>query len=473
MRYCWIKDFPQDVDKMLHLRYLDLSHNPLKELPNNMCNLFNLQTLRLNFCIELQKLPKGMEKLVNLRHLHVYGCDKLEGLPKGVRGLTRLQTLDMFVVSQGSNPINNGLLLKFEDLKHLQLQGHLNIHFCRNLEKSEAEKAQLSKKEYLLDLKLHFGESSNGNQDTKDQAVVLDALQPHSNLKSLEIIEYMGSTLSPKWIAYLSNLKKIVLEYCPYCVILPPLGKLPSLEFLKIMFMRNVETVGLEFLGIEINDEGSTKYGVGRAMPSFISFPKLKELHFFSLRNWKRWEDKGGCNLKIMPRLSSLHIESCYKLDALPSFLHSTPMQSLTIIECDILQRRCQKGFGEDWEKISHVPKIEIFKRYHSRGFDDKKREETFSTDNEEKKETFSSEEEKEEAFSSDDEEKQVTFSSEEDKEETFSNEEGKEEIHEERNASSNNDRISEEKEEIYKEHNSSLNDDEISKEKKKNSHRT
>lgn len=64
------------------LRTLSSSYNPsLKKLPNRVCDLYNLQTLRFIGCKELESLPQSMGKLINLSHLYVQGCDKLKYLP--------------------------------------------------------------------------------------------------------------------------------------------------------------------------------------------------------------------------------------------------------------------------------------------------------------------------------------------------------------------------------------------------------
>jgi hypothetical protein len=49
----------------------------------------------------------------------------------------------------------------------------------------------------------------------------------------------------------LFNLKIAHLASWAFCELLPPLGKLPSLEMLSIMRLSNVKKVGVEFFGIE------------------------------------------------------------------------------------------------------------------------------------------------------------------------------------------------------------------------------
>ncbi|MGR2462903.1 leucine-rich repeat domain-containing protein, partial [Salmonella enterica] len=37
---------PDSIGEMIHLRYLNLSHTSINALPESLCNLYNLQTLK-------------------------------------------------------------------------------------------------------------------------------------------------------------------------------------------------------------------------------------------------------------------------------------------------------------------------------------------------------------------------------------------------------------------------------------------
>ncbi|KAL6144975.1 hypothetical protein ACLB2K_055664 [Fragaria x ananassa] len=90
-----IIEVPKEIGGLIHLRYMDLSENyQLKELPDSLGDLYNLQTLRLVGCSELVKLldEEVMKKLTKLKHLYVDGCRRLKS--KGIRGLTGMQKLD-------------------------------------------------------------------------------------------------------------------------------------------------------------------------------------------------------------------------------------------------------------------------------------------------------------------------------------------------------------------------------------------
>ncbi|XBI05964.1 hypothetical protein VPH35_134038 [Triticum aestivum] len=64
-----------------HLRYLDLSQSYILRLPDSICVMYNLQTLRLIDCRVLRQLPQDMAKLRKLIHLYLYGCSCLESMP--------------------------------------------------------------------------------------------------------------------------------------------------------------------------------------------------------------------------------------------------------------------------------------------------------------------------------------------------------------------------------------------------------
>ncbi|XP_010101143.2 putative disease resistance protein RGA3 [Morus notabilis] len=370
---CYIESLPEDIGLLKHLRYLDLSGNTnLKELPGTLFNLYNLQTLRLGNCSSLPRLPEKIAKLVNLKNLYIYGC-RFEGLPKGIAKLTGLLTLDMWVVPKERKTYLDVGDLKM--LKYLQFQSFLCIKRCASMGNlDESEKINLSSWQHLLDLTLRFretGELYEIGEILDADTEILESLQPHPNLKALDISDYLGATVSPTWMMSLTNLTSLELNFCTKCEILPPLGKLPSLVSLVICCLDSLKKVGPEFLGITERDEED--HGTARrdqdtpSEPSIISFPRLKKLTFDWIEEWKVWEGYRMTTTtptKIMPCLHSLKITKCHNLETLPDFLQMTPLQNLSVKKSKILQRNVQKGTGKEWYKISHVLNIQINKKY-------------------------------------------------------------------------------------------------------------
>ncbi|KAL5570326.1 hypothetical protein UlMin_026901 [Ulmus minor] len=332
---CELTHVPENIDKLIYLRYLNLSNNTkLSILPETLCNLVNLQTLKLDGCSDIGRLPKGIGKLASLRHLHLLGSAAQE-IPKSLRELTNLQTLDEFQLAPDEKEA-----MTLDDLNQLNsLRGSIWISGMGKVEDaSEAEKAQLKNKGHLDELVLGFGECGD-----KQATALLEVLQPHPNLKSLLIWDYYGTTAFPSWMISSVNLKRLVLFDCPACEVLPPFGKLQSLESLHIRVMKKVERVGGEFLGIESHAHTT------------ISFPKLKHLRFTELWNWKEWEGsrEDSSSTIIMPCLSSLEIEYCDKLEALPNFLRKTPLKNLTTKFCQILEDK-----RSEYVNVEEVVKI-------------------------------------------------------------------------------------------------------------------
>ncbi|XP_061999507.1 putative disease resistance protein RGA3 [Rosa rugosa] len=342
--YCSsLKEIPETIGGLIHLRYLDLSFNTeLKELPSALSSLSNLQTLRLVGCEILEKVD--VRRLINLRHLYVEGCEKLE-LIKGIEKLTDLQRLDVFLVPFIGGDEGN----KLEDLKDLnQLQGSLDIYIRGNPNMAENAAAIMVNKAHLLQLRLSFPLDS----DEGESREIMNGLEPHPSLESLSIVGYRGGAFS-HWLSSLNSLRVLTLRCCGKCGVLPPLGKLASLESLDISSVWELKKVGVEFLGI---DDGQTS-----SSSIFISFPKLKQLTIEDMESWEEWEGVENNNITIMPCLSQLSIESCHHLKALPDFLWKTPLQKLHIDRSPILQDLYRQGTGEEWAKISHIPKISVF----------------------------------------------------------------------------------------------------------------
>ena len=111
----------------------------------------------------------------------------------------------------------------------------------------DASDAKLGEKKHLEELLLKWGNDTSNTQNERD---VLENLQPHTNLKSLEIKNYGGERF-PNWLGHGSytNIVTVRLANCKYCLSLPPLGQLSSLKNLTISRMDGITEVGPEFYG--------------------------------------------------------------------------------------------------------------------------------------------------------------------------------------------------------------------------------
>ncbi|XP_031269824.1 putative disease resistance protein RGA3 [Pistacia vera] len=343
-----ITAIPKEIKKVIHLKYLNLSGQRVEKLSETLCELYNLQTLDISWCGELKELPQGIGKLINLRHLINLGTISLSYMPKAIEKLTRLRTLSEFFESRGRGGDDSKACSTLECLKALKhLQGKLEIRGLGNV--SEVKSIQvLNNKKSLFYLKLRFDKDGEGERKKEDdELLLLEALQPHPNLEKLEMEMYRGSTFHPNWVMSLTRLRELRLYSCTNCMHLSPLGKLSSLESLKIHGRMSVKKV---VWGKDSDGESSSS--------SVIHFPKLKVLEFWEIYEWEEW-DYGNT---IMPCLVSLSINRCGKLNALPDGLlqGATKLEHLQFFQSSLLEERYRKGTGEDWPKISHIPNIKF-----------------------------------------------------------------------------------------------------------------
>ncbi|CAB4297911.1 unnamed protein product [Prunus armeniaca] len=327
-----IKELPEEIGELKHLKHIDLSFNhALEKLPDTICGLYNLSTLRL--------------------HLYVDGVRSGAVAPKGIERLTSLQTLD--VCPCGGD---NDEAFQIGDMRNLNLEGSLEIQLVGDAtDKSEVEKAQLWDKK-LFHLTVDFERQTNSSSSSVE---ILNALRPHPDLESLKIWYHNGTTW-PNWIQSLKNLRFLNVGGGTQCE-LWPLGKLEYLETLTLWNMNGMKKFGVEFLGLE--DQTSFRI----RSPPLILFPKLKQLRIALMPNWEEWEGveewtKEDSEITIMPCLSKLEMEWCPLLQALPDFVFKTPLQTLRIGGSERLLERYQEGNGE-WAKISATnPNIRIIR---------------------------------------------------------------------------------------------------------------
>ncbi|XP_048546431.1 disease resistance protein RGA2-like [Triticum urartu] len=289
-----------------HLRYLDLSRSKIVTLPNSICVLYNLQTLRLTNCYKLRLLPEGMARLRKLIYLYLSGCHSLKRMSPNFGALNNLQILTRFVVDTGDG-------LGIEELKELQhLSNRLELLNLSKIKSGEnAKEANLSQKQNLSELLFSWGHEID--DEPRDVEEVLQCLEPHSNIQKLEIYGYHGLAIS-QWMRkphMFDCLRELTMSHCPKCSSIPVIWLSVSLEILVLQRMDNL---------ITLCDNLDVEFG-GCINPLQI-FPRLKKMSLIELPSLEIWAENSvgepSDNLVTFPVLEELEIKNCPKLASIP-----------------------------------------------------------------------------------------------------------------------------------------------------------
>ncbi|KAG5227240.1 disease resistance protein [Salix suchowensis] len=290
LRTLGLKSFMYETEligNLKHLRYLDVSYTLFRKLPESISSLQNLQTLDLRCCFYLYMLPKKMKDMKSLIYLDLTGCDALQCMPSGMGQLGCLRKLGMFIVGKEVG------------------------HHIGELQRLNYIGGELSIKD------LHNVQDNNSKFSEANSEDVLCALEPHSNMKKLEISGYGGSKFSD-WMleSRLPNLVEISLQSCMNCEHLPPFGKLRFLKDLELKGMDTVKCIGSEMYGDEENP-----------------FPSLYRLALGEMMNLEDWETNTMGGKEIFTCLHELQIKKCPKLVELPII---PSVKNLTIEDCTV-----------------------------------------------------------------------------------------------------------------------------------------
>ncbi|EMS64815.1 Putative disease resistance protein RGA4 [Triticum urartu] len=322
-----------------HLRYLKLTANEARGgLPQVLSNFCHLQVLDVGSSTHLD-VPDGMNNLVSLRHLVATSIDR-------IGKLTSLQTLNNFSV-QDSNGFQIIELQCMNDLVQLGVSQLQNVKTQEEacgaglLDKWHLEKLHLSWEDInlnILDVENVTCSEPSTSIETEEclQKEVLEGLQPHENLKHLQIFGYNGAT-SPSWLSgyrcniSVTSLQTLHLENCRKWRILPSLQLLPLLRKLKLSGMPKVVKISVpsleELVLVKMKKLETCSCTYMRGLNSCLRVLKIKNCT--SLKVFDLFGD--GHKFKTekkswLPRIWELVIHNC------PLLLVPHPLPSSSIV---------------------------------------------------------------------------------------------------------------------------------------------
>ncbi|KAF7076618.1 hypothetical protein CFC21_081244 [Triticum aestivum] len=322
------ESFPYRFSKLIHLQYLKISSSYKDgeiSLPSTLSRFYHLKFLDLDDWSGRTDLPEDFSHLENLHDFRA--GSELHSNIRNVGKMKHLQELKVFHVRKES------MGFELTELGALpELEGGLIIRGLEHVAtKEEATAAKLMLKRNLKELELLWGRDGPTTDDD-----ILDALQPHSNLRVLTIANH-GGMIGPSWLCldiWLTSLETLTLEGVSWSN-LPPFAKLPNLK------------------GLYLNKiSGMHQFGPLCGGAPGKCFMRLKEVGFYEMPELAEWVVLPNChsfpsleeiecvdcpNLRVMPfsevsctNLRRLFVSGCPKM-SLPSMPHTSTLTDLVV----------------------------------------------------------------------------------------------------------------------------------------------
>jgi hypothetical protein len=267
------------LEKLLHLKFLEIFNTPIDELPKEIGHLRSLQTLTL-VDTGLGELPPAVCSLTRLMCLIAYGLERLPADRMG--NLTSLEELRLHRVVGRS--ATQALVAELGKLTRLRVAF---IHFSEQLEESlqEALVQSLSNLRGLQELSL-LSKMQQRESDTWGD------WEPSRQLRCL-IIEGIVFSRQPRWInrSCLPRLCSLYLRvHALEAQDLDNLARLPELQYLQLFGLSFPPryTVGPDdFRNLRFCEVGTTFEFRKGAMP------RLEVLRFGVYAGYWSWEENG------------------------------------------------------------------------------------------------------------------------------------------------------------------------------------
>ncbi|XP_039139875.1 LOW QUALITY PROTEIN: putative disease resistance protein At1g50180 [Dioscorea cayenensis subsp. rotundata] len=313
---------PDAIGELIHLRYLNVRVVRSKPLPSSIGELTNLQTLEFGNKYSNIELPSEIWKS-NLRHLKcVRWSFSIKGQPS-VNSLSNLRTLSSI---EAGKWLYKGLD-KMTNLRNLSIGDINNSHGKPLID-------FLGKLNNLIELKLMAKYPSYEHQIPTS---ILTASH-HKHLRCVYLKAKLERLPDVNTQCLLTNLIKLILSNS--FLVEDPLVTLGKLDNLQVLELYNDAFVGKEMVCLE------------------KGFPQLKVLVFLNLESLEEWK----IDDVAMPRLRKLVIWNCEKLVMLPHGLgRITSLQELEVRYMPVaFSQRLKENDGEDWDKVRHVPSVNI-----------------------------------------------------------------------------------------------------------------
>ncbi|XP_020237491.1 putative disease resistance RPP13-like protein 1 [Cajanus cajan] len=312
-----------------HLQYLSIVQCPKLKgcLPEQ---LLCLKMLDISNCeLLMASFPKALE----ICHLRTYLCPKVNIPMSSCYYFLETLEIDCSCDSLTTFPLDFFPKLSVLDLRchNLQTISHDHTHnYLKDLSISECSQFESFPIEGLY-------------------AAWLESFR----IKRLENLK----SLPKRMDILLPFLKELLIKDCPRVELLSNEG-LPS--NLKEMNLSNCSKLVASLKGTLGANTSLQALSIGEV--DVESFPEegliplsLTSLNIYSCPDLRKLDYKGLCHLSSLEELILVY---CPNLQCLPKEGLPKSISTLKIWGCPLLQQRCQKQGGEDWEKIANIKNV-------------------------------------------------------------------------------------------------------------------
>ncbi|KAG5564323.1 hypothetical protein RHGRI_000505 [Rhododendron griersonianum] len=336
-----------------------------------------LKELRIEYCDGLVSLP-DLTLLNNLEKLYIDSCPSLaylssgSGLPPALKELRVLQCVEIkSLIAEEGIKINcpslesveiyrcerlNTLPDVMQNNNGLKNLSQLMIIECGNLESlpegwfptTNLREFHIYECEKLEPLPNH---AYNNNHLASVEELSLDGFLETTGLLSHILDE--GSS------SYFTNLTSLRI----FRVDIGKLCGLHRLYSLRKLYLWDCDWVSFP-------EDEMLSFPSSLVVLCIISFPNLEKLSFKDFENLENLHIT-SCpkltsisELRLPPSLSDLSISHCPNLASFPEQGLPPSLLNLQITGCPILKQRCEKGKGQYWRFITHIPQVTIDKKF-------------------------------------------------------------------------------------------------------------
>jgi len=244
-----LKQIPEEIGNLQQLQKLNLSYNQLTEMPKEIGNLQQLQKLNLSYN-QLTEMPKEIGNLQQLRKLYLFH-NRLPEIPKEIGNLQQLQKLNLS---------SNQLTEIPKEIRNLQ---QLQTLYLFNNQLAEIPK-EIGNLQQLQELSL------SSNQLTKIPKEI-------GNLQQLQMLDlsYNQLTHIPICIIYLPRLRYLYINNNPVENLHPAIRR----------FLNNNKTIQNIYSDSQSVHNHNIEFTTNKSVIDFISSYKCKETDVHNLIN--------------------------------------------------------------------------------------------------------------------------------------------------------------------------------------------